>query len=148
MTCLLPAMCIYVIWEYSHVHTVVFTNPRGRVYSSVVANEAIVHTIIIMMAVDIDTMSWEGLAADRTKWRSALKQHLKTGEDKPMTAAADKRARRKEGSSSIRPESTHRCDLCNKDCHSRIVSSATSDAAKAQQDINQMKNKNIRMFYP
>ena len=34
-----------------------------------------------MKAVDIDTMSWEGLAADCTKWRSALKQHLKTGED-------------------------------------------------------------------
>ena len=32
-----------------------------------------------MKVVDIDTMSWEGLAADRTKWRSALKQHLKTG---------------------------------------------------------------------
>ena len=26
--------------------------------------------------VDIDTMSCKGLAADRTKWRSALKQHL------------------------------------------------------------------------
>ena len=26
-----------------------------------------------MKAVDIDTMSWEGLAAGRTKWRSALK---------------------------------------------------------------------------
>ena len=51
-----------------------------------------------MKAVDIDTMSWEGLAADRTKWRSALKQHLKTGEDKLMTAAADKRGRRMEGS--------------------------------------------------
>ena len=71
-------------------------------------------------AVDIDTMSWEGLAADRTKWKSALKQHLKTGEEKLMAAAADKRARRKEGSSSIRPESTHRCDVCNKDCHSHI----------------------------
>ena len=57
-----------------------------------------------MKAVDIDTMSWEDLAADRTKWRSALKQHLKTGEYKLMAAAADKRARRKEGSSSIRPE--------------------------------------------
>ena len=33
-----------------------------------------------------------GLAADRTKWRSAIKQHLKTREDKLMTAAADKRA--------------------------------------------------------
>ena len=26
-----------------------------------------------MKAVDIDTMSWEGLAANRTEWRSALK---------------------------------------------------------------------------
>ena len=71
-------------------------------------------------AVDIETMSWEGLAADRTEWRSALKQHLETGEEKLMAAAADKRARRKEGSSSIRPETTHRCDVCNRDCHSRI----------------------------
>ena len=73
-----------------------------------------------MKAVDIDTMSWEGLAADRTEWRSALKQHLETGEQKLMAAAADKRARRMEGSSSIRSETTPRCDVCNKDCHSRI----------------------------
>ena len=66
-------------------------------------------------AADIDTMSWEGLAADRTKWRSALKQHIETGEEKLMAAAADKRAPRKEGSSSIRLETTHRCDVCNKD---------------------------------
>ena len=73
-----------------------------------------------MKAVDIDTLSWEGLAADRTEWRSALKHHLETGEEKLMAAAADKRARRKEDSSSIRPKTTHRCDVCNKDCHSRI----------------------------
>ena len=73
-----------------------------------------------MNAVEIDTMSWGGLAADRTNWRSALKQHLKTGEDKRMAATADKRAHIKEGSSSIRPETTHRCDVCNKDCHSHI----------------------------
>ena len=56
------------------------------------------------------SMSWMGFAADRTKWRSALKQHLKTGTDKLMTVAADKRARRKEDSNSIRPDTTHmRC---------------------------------------
>ena len=71
-------------------------------------------------ALDIDIMSCESLAADRTQWRSALKQHLKTGEDKLVTATADKRARRKEGSSSIRPESTHRCVICDKDCLSHI----------------------------
>ena len=61
-------------------------------------------------------MSWEGLAVDRTKWRSALKQHLKTGGDKRMTAAADKRARRKEGGSSIRPETTHRYSYGKLNC--------------------------------
>ena len=55
-----------------------------------------------MKAVDIDTMSWEGLAADRTKWRSALKQTLRQGSTHcMMTDAADKRARTKEDSSSI-----------------------------------------------
>ena len=58
----------------------------------------------MMKAVDIDTMSWEGIAADRTEWRRALKQHLETGEEKLIAAAADKRARRKEGSSSTDPK--------------------------------------------
>ena len=39
----------------------------------------------------------------------------KTGEDKLMAAAADKRACRKEGGSSIRPETTHRGEVCNKE---------------------------------
>ena len=58
-----------------------------------------------MKAVNIDAMSWECNAADRTR-RSALKQHLKKGEDKLLTAAADKRAGRKEGSNYIRLETT------------------------------------------
>ena len=58
-------------------------------------------------SIDIDSMSWEGLAADRTKCRNALKQHLMTGVDKLLTATADKRARRMEGSNSIKPETTH-----------------------------------------
>ena len=52
-----------------------------------------------MKTVDIDTMSWEGPTADRTKWRCALKQHIKTGKDKLMIDAAVKRARTKEDSS-------------------------------------------------
>ena len=95
-----------------------------------------------MKAIDIDTMSWEGIAADRTTWRSALKQHVKTGEDKLMTAAADKRARRKEGSSSIRPETAHICVTCNKDCHSHIgLFSHISDDATTKQGINTIKTK-------
>ena len=87
------------------------------------------------------TLSWEGLAADRTGWRSALKQRLKTGEDKLMTAAADKRARRKEDSSSFRPETTHICVTCNKDCHSHF--SAIGDAATTQQQINKIKKQTL-----
>ena len=83
-----------------------------------------------MKAVDIDTMSWEGLAADRTEWRSALKHNLETGEEKLMAAAADKRARRKETA-----------------IHA-LVFSVISDAAATQQEINEIKNKNIRMYHP
>ena len=54
-----------------------------------------------MKAVDIDTMSWEGLAADRANWRSALTQNLKRGKDKLMTDTADKRVRTMEDSSSM-----------------------------------------------
>ena len=43
-----------------------------------------------MEAVDINTMSWEALAADRTKWRCTLNQHRKAEEEKPLTSAADK----------------------------------------------------------
>ena len=89
-----------------------------------------------MKAVDIDTMSGEGLAADRTEWRSALKQHIETGKEKLMAAAADKRARRKAGSSSIRPETTHICDVCNKDCHSRIGLFSHKRRCSNQQKIN------------
>ena len=98
-----------------------------------------------MKAVDIETMSWVGFAADRTKWRNALKQHLKTGEDKLMAAAADKRARRKEDSSSIRPETTHTRDVCKT---LRLpfphwsFQPAISDAATTQPEINKLKTKN------
>ena len=97
-----------------------------------------------MKAVGIDSMSWEGLAADRTGWRSALNQHLKTGEDKLMTAAADKRARRKEGSSSIRPTTTHICVICKtKTATPTLVFSAISDAVTTQQQINKIKKQTL-----
>ena len=73
-----------------------------------------------MRALGIDTESWEELADDRSGWRSTLNKHLKSGEEKLMNEAVDKRARRKERINSIRPETTHRCDLCDRDCHSRI----------------------------
>lgn len=73
-----------------------------------------------MKALDINTESWEKLADDRSRWRSTLTSHLKTGEERLKVTAEEKRARRKER---CRPDSTetiHKCDLCDRDCHSRI----------------------------
>ena len=73
-----------------------------------------------MKATNMNTESWESLADDRSKWKGALTQHLRAGEEKLMDAAAEKRAHRKERSNSERPATDHRCDLCDRDCHSRI----------------------------
>ena len=73
-----------------------------------------------MKTVDINTESWESLAANRFKWREALTKHLKSGEEKLTQAATERRIRRKQSDSLDRPETEHRCSLCNKDCHSRI----------------------------
>ena len=73
-----------------------------------------------MRAIDMDTESWETLANDRTKWRTALTQHLARGEEKLLNAAAVKRGRRKERSSPSTAETAYICDQCNRDCHSRI----------------------------
>ena len=73
-----------------------------------------------MKALDINTATWEDTAADRATWRSTLKQHLKTGEEKLMNATADKRALRKERSTSEKPETKYKCDLCGRDCYSHI----------------------------
>ena len=73
-----------------------------------------------MKTVDISTESWESLAANRSKWRGALTTHLKSGEEKLSQAATERRARRKQSDSSYRPETVHMCDLCNRECRSRI----------------------------
>ena len=68
-----------------------------------------------MKTVDIGTESWESLAANRSKWRGALTTHLKSGEEKLSQAATERRS-----DSSDRPETVHTCDLCNRECRSRI----------------------------
>ena len=72
-----------------------------------------------MKAVDIDTETWENLAADRSQWRGAVTKHLKTGEDKLTQAATERRVRRKFCVSSVQ-QPAYTCNTCNKDCHSRI----------------------------
>ena len=73
-----------------------------------------------MKALDINTDSWEELAADSMMWRSTLNQHLKSEEEKLVNAEVGKRACRKERNNSNRPETTHKCDFCGKDCFSHI----------------------------
>ena len=76
-----------------------------------------------------------GLASDRTWWKSTMNQHLKRGEEKLLNAAEEKRIRRKEHSNSSRPETTHRCDLCDRVASAESVSSATGDVAPAEQTV-------------
>ena len=92
-----------------------------------------------MNAVDIDTMSWEGFAADRTKWRSALKQHLNTGEDKLMDEHAEKRA-----AAPSDPKPHIGVMSAIKNTIPTLVFSAISDAATTQPEINKIKNKKTK----
>ncbi len=74
-----------------------------------------------LKAVDISIESWESLADNRPEWRGALTRHLKLGEEKLTQAAIERRARRKQVDSTDRLEtSPHTCDLCNRQCRSRI----------------------------
>ena len=73
-----------------------------------------------MKALDINTESWEDLATDRMMWRSTLNKHLKSREEKLVNAKVGKRACRKERNNSDRPETTHQCDFCGRDCFSHI----------------------------
>ena len=95
--------------------------------------------VIYMKAVDIDTIYWEGLAADRTQWKNALKEHIKTGEEKLMTAATDTRARRKEGSNFVRPDTAYRDVIsATKIVTTALFSSAIIAAVTSQQEINKI----------
>ena len=73
-----------------------------------------------MKALDINTDSWEDLAADRMMWRSTLNQHLKTGEKKLVNAEVRRRTCRKERNNSNRSETTHKSDFYGRDCFSHI----------------------------
>ena len=101
-------------------------------------------------AVDNNTMSWEGLAADRTGWRSVLKQHLKTGEDKLMTAAAESVHTERRAAAPSDPRPHIDVVSATKTATAVLACSATSDAATTQPENNKIKNKNrnIRMYHP
>ena len=83
-----------------------------------------------MKAVDINTESWESLAANWSKWRETLTNHFKAGEEKLTQAATERQASRKLSGSSDRPETEHKCNLCNRDCHSASIGTDAGFPAK------------------
>ena len=68
-----------------------------------------------MKALDINTENWEEVATDRSKWRSVLHMQLKSGEEKILTTASVKRAKRKARTSAATP-TAHTCSKCGRDC--------------------------------
>ena len=64
-----------------------------------------------MKALQMDPDHWEALVADRPKWRSSLKQQLKTGEENLIKAAF---------TSNPDCDYTHKCNICGRVCGSRI----------------------------
>ena len=60
----------------------------------------------------IHIYSWEDLAANRTSLRSTLQKQLWIGKERFSATAAEKQAHRKKTMAN-RPESMHRCDLCD-----------------------------------
>ena len=73
-----------------------------------------------MKAMEMETNGWETLAADRASWKQAVSSGLKRSEAKLRESAEDRRTKRKERQHTPQVDSTFRCPLCNKDCHSRV----------------------------
>ena len=73
-----------------------------------------------LMAVKINTNSWEDTAANRYDWRLQMKTQVLGAEDNARTQAASKRAARKLRATSARASTAHVCPICQRDCHSRI----------------------------
>ena len=78
-----------------------------------------------LKAIGMDTVCWEELATDRSKWRSNLHSCLKTSEESLTTAAEVKRAQRKKKetaptATTINTVCTYVCNICNRHCLSRI----------------------------
>ena len=94
-----------------------------------------------MKAVDIDTMSWEGLAADRTKWRS---EHSKTTpQDRRIQTdgCSSGQTSTQKGGQQLDPKPNIDVMCAIKTAIPTLVFSAISDAATIQQEIIKIKNK-------
>ena len=83
-----------------------------------------------MRTLDINTESWEDLAADSGSWKNTLHKQLMLGKEKLIVVEDEQRAHRKDPTT--RPETTHRCNLCNRDFPSvRLACLITDNTAQA-----------------
>ena len=73
-----------------------------------------------MKAMEIETNGWETLAADRANWKQAVSAGLMRSETRLRESAEDRRTKRKVRQHTPQVDSTFRCPLCNRDCHSRV----------------------------
>ncbi|KAI8519265.1 hypothetical protein Bbelb_025220 [Branchiostoma belcheri] len=72
-----------------------------------------------MKCADIDSASWEQLAADRSEWRHAVKVGLARGQVKHHMQLEAKRQKRKE-KLHAQNSSSFLCPNCGRECHARI----------------------------
>ena len=86
-------------------------------------------------------MSWECIAADGTKWMSAVKRHLKTGEVSLNCWLDRQQFHRWIIPSHLRPHNHINVISATKTVSPAFVSSATIDTATSEQEINKIKNK-------
>ena len=70
----------------------------------------------------IDPDTWEEIADDRARWRHAVQEGVKRGDNQRTKQLEDKRQRRKQRlqSQTSDPLSDFVCSTCGRDCHARI----------------------------
>ena len=75
-----------------------------------------------MKLININSNTWESLADNRSGWRYAVREGVKTGEEKRKKRFEERRARRKERQQNQAqyPQSNYVCVNCGRDCHARI----------------------------
>ena len=71
---------------------------------------------------DINPDGWEKLADDRDGWRLAVRDGVRSGEEKRNLQLENKRTKRKERqqTADTNQPSTFACNNCGRDCHARI----------------------------
>ena len=72
-----------------------------------------------LKATSIDTTTWETTVTDRDTWRLKTQKGLQRFEEHLLSQWDEKRAHRR-ANQAERPATSSICELCQKDCHSRI----------------------------